>query len=69
LTEIHIHATAPRVGRKKQWTERIQLPMADGTTARIDVLLADDEVRLDFIREAIEREIKRREREAKKTAL
>jgi len=50
------------VGRKKQWTERIQLPMAEGTTARIDALLADDEARLDFIREAIDREIKRRER-------
>jgi len=36
--------------------------MAEGTTARIDALLADDEARLDFIREAIDREIKRRER-------
>jgi len=62
LTGFHIHGTTARVGRKKQWTERIQLPMAEGTTARIDALLADDEARLDFIREAIDREIKRRER-------
>lgn len=66
MTEIHIHATAARVGRKKLWTERIQLPLANGTTARIDSLLRQDEVRLDFIREAIEREIKRRLRSADK---
>jgi hypothetical protein len=52
------------VGRKKQWTERIQLPLAEGTLARIDGLLRDDEVRLDMIREAIEREIKRRSRKS-----
>lgn len=63
LTDFHIHATTGRVGRKKQWTERIQLPLAEGTTARIDGLLQDGEVRLDMIREAIEREIKRRERQ------
>lgn len=56
------------MGRKKLWTERLQLPLADGTTDRIDALLRDGEVRLDLIREAIEREIKRREREARKIA-
>lgn len=65
MTEFRIHETPARVGRKKQWTERIQLPLAEGTTARIDSVLADDEVRLDLIREAIEKEIKRRERKAK----
>jgi hypothetical protein len=49
------------MGRKKQFTERIQLPLAEGTTAKIDSVLADGEVRLDFIRAAIERELKRRE--------
>ncbi|MER9912857.1 hypothetical protein NKJ71_19715 [Mesorhizobium sp. M0050] len=53
------------MGRKKQWTERIQLPLAEGTTERIDALLRDDEVRLDMIREAIEREIKRRSKLSK----
>jgi hypothetical protein len=65
LAENHIHANPSKVGRKKQWTERIQLPLAEGTTDRIDSLLADSEVRLDFIRAAIEREIKRRQREKK----
>lgn len=65
MTEFHIHDTPARVGRKKQWTERIQLPLAEGTTARIDSVLADGEVRLDVIREAIERELKRREKTKK----
>lgn len=49
-------------GRKKQWTEQLRLPLAAGTIARIDASLADGEARLDFIRGAIEREIKRRGR-------
>ena len=53
------------MGRKKQWTERIQLPLAEGTTDKIDSLLKDGEVRLDFIRTAIVREMRRRERAAK----
>src|SRR6185437_10404192 len=65
LTQFHIHASLPRVGRKKLWTERIQLPMAHGTTARIDALLEKGEVRLDLIRSAIERELKRRERNSR----
>ena len=54
------------MGRKKLWTENLRLPLAEGTTARIDGVLADGEPRLDMIREAIEREIKRRERAAAK---
>jgi hypothetical protein len=55
-----IHETPFRGGRKKQFTERLQLPLADGTTARIDGSLEEGEVRLDFIRGAIERELRRR---------
>ena len=50
------------MGRKKLWTERLTLPLNEETVARIDGLLAKDEARLDLIREAIERELKRRER-------
>lgn len=56
-----------RMGRKKEWTEQLRLPLADGTTARIDAVLADGEPRLDMIREAIDREIKRRERKPAQT--
>lgn len=48
------------MGRPKQFTERIQLPLAEGTTARIDDLLFEGEFRLDFIRAAIESELARR---------
>lgn len=50
------------MGRKKLWTYRITLPLAAETIARIDDLLADGEARLDLIREAIDRELKRREK-------
>jgi hypothetical protein len=51
------------MGRPKQFTERIQLPLPEGTTARIDALLEDGEYRLDFIRKAIEAEVEKREAE------
>lgn len=52
--------------RPKLWDENINLPLAKGTKARVDALLADGEARLDLIREAIEREIRRRERARRK---
>lgn len=55
-------ATTPRVGRKKEWPEEIRLSLAGGTLDRIANVLEPGEFRLDMIREAIEREIKRRER-------
>lgn len=48
------------MGRPKLFTERIQLPLPEGTTARIDALLGKDEYRLDFIRTAIEAEVEKR---------
>jgi hypothetical protein len=52
------------MGRKKVWDERILLPLKTETLERLDALLHENEVRLDLIREAIERELKRRERKA-----
>lgn len=66
MTEFHTYAIAGRVGRKKEFPERITLPMAEGTTARVGAVVREGEVRLDVIREAIERELKRREREKPK---
>ena len=48
------------MGRPKQFDERIQLTLVEGTTARIDALLGENEYRLDFIRTAIEAEVERR---------
>lgn len=56
------YATPHRMGRKKRWTERLTLPLAEGTTARMDEALEAGEARVDLIRAAIERELKRRER-------
>lgn len=48
------------MGRPKQFDERIQLTLVDGTTGRIDALLEEGEYRLDFIRTAIESEVAKR---------
>lgn len=53
-------ATTNRVGRKKEWPEEIRLSLAGGTLDRIAGVLEPGEFRLDMIREAIDREIKRR---------
>lgn len=50
------------MGRKKLWEERILLPLTSEMLGRLDGLLDDGETRLDLIRGAIERELKRRER-------
>jgi hypothetical protein len=54
------------MGRKKQWAEDMQARFPEGTFARISAALATGEDRTDFVREAVEREIKRRERQATK---
>lgn len=50
------------MGRKKLWEERILLPLATETLEQIDAALEDGEARVDLIREAIDRELKRRKR-------
>jgi hypothetical protein len=52
------------MGRKKLWDERILLPLKSETLEKIDAALADGEARLDLIREAIDRELKRRGRKS-----
>jgi len=54
--------TKRRMGRRKEFDESLRVPLAAGTTARMDAVLEPDEPRLTLIRDAIEREIKRRER-------
>lgn len=62
MTNLLVPVTPRRMGRKKEWTEQLRLPLAAGTTARIDRVLIEGEARVDLIRQAIEREVKRRER-------
>lgn len=66
MTEIHIYASPARVGRKKLFEERITLPLPASMLAAVDASLREAEPRLDMIREAIEREIKRRSKEQKR---
>lgn len=62
MAEFRTYATGPAVGRKKLFPVRLTLPLTDETLERLDAVRADDEARLDVIREGVEREIKRRER-------
>jgi hypothetical protein len=55
-------AKTQRMGRKKRWPERTAIKFAAGTFERIAAVLADGEERMAFMREAVERELERRER-------
>lgn len=52
------------MGRIKRWAEDMQARFPEGTFARIEGVLAENEDRTDFVRGAVERELKRRERKA-----
>jgi hypothetical protein len=62
LTKNRISDIPRGVGRTKEFTERILQPFREGTLARIAAALGEDEDRTAFIREAVERELKRREK-------
>lgn len=62
MTELLISATSRPVGRKRINDEQTPARFPEGTLARIDALLDEKEKRSDFIREAVEREISRREK-------
>ena len=51
-----------KMGRPRQWQEDMQARFPAGTFKRIEAVLAEDEDRTDFVRAAVERELKRRER-------
>ena len=50
------------MGRKKLWTEDMQARFPKGTFDRIEAALKKGEDRTAFVRAAVERELKRRER-------
>ena len=51
------------MGRKRRWHEDVLARFPKGTLARIKAVLEPAEDRTDFIRMAVEREIRRRERQ------
>lgn len=66
MSEIHVCDTPKRVGRKLEWPEKWLASFAKGTLARLDRAKAEGEDRRSIIREAVDRELTRREREAKR---
>lgn len=55
------------VGRKKINSEQMPARLPAGTLARMDAVLATKENRSDFLRDAVEREIAKREKAEKRT--
>lgn len=53
------------MGRKRINDEQYLAKFPEGTLARIDASLEEKEPRASFIRESVERELKRRERKVK----
>lgn len=49
------------MGRKKRWSEDMQARFSDGTFERIGAVLSTGEDRTDFVRVAVENELRRRE--------
>ena len=50
-----------RVGRKKQFAEDMLARFPEGTFERIEAVLSENEERTAFVRDAVERELVRRE--------
>jgi hypothetical protein len=66
MSEVKESAIGNRVGRKRKWAEDMQARFLKGTFDRINAVLGETEDRTDFVREAVERELKRREGTLKK---
>ena len=49
------------MGRIRRWHENMEARFVEGTFKRIEAVLNKTEDRTDFVREAVEREIERRE--------
>lgn len=64
LTELLISSSPRAVGRKQINHEQMPARFPEGTLARMDAVLKPKEKRSDLIREAVERELDRREAEA-----
>jgi hypothetical protein len=60
-TEKIIAMLRNRMPRRKLFEARINLPLTADLLARIDAALRSDEYRVDFVRDAIKRELDRRE--------
>jgi len=62
LSTYRIRETEKKLGRILRFPEKWLMSFAEGTLARIDAAASPGEDRRAFIRDAVEREIKRRSR-------
>lgn len=62
MTLSKISLTSRRVVRPLNFPEKVLQRFPEGTMERIDAVKADEEDRATFVRRAVEREIRRRER-------
>ena len=58
-----------KMGRLRRWAEDMQARFPAGTFMRIGAVLRENEDRTDFVRDAVERELHRRERHRYGTAI
>lgn len=63
MTDSRTYETPERMSRPKLYPERITLPLTTEMLKAADKALQDSEDRVSFIRTAITRELKRRERQ------
>ena len=66
LSENLICVTRPRMGRKLRYPDKIIAPLPAGSLARIAAALRPGEDKTDLLREAVEAELLKREKDAKK---
>lgn len=60
-TQKSICSSPIRVGRKMRYPEKREAAFAEGTLARIQSVLTEGENQVGFIRDAVDRELQRRE--------
>ena len=66
MDELRVEAPRKR-NRAKRYPEAVALTLVQGAKARMDAVLEGHEDRLDLIRGAIDREVARREKSARRT--
>lgn len=61
MSDFPICDSPRRMGRKLRYPDKIIAPLPPGSLARIEAVLADGEDKTDFLREAVEDALTRRE--------
>lgn len=65
MTDIPIPVSASKMGRPSLKVKPILIRLPEGVAERIDAVMGKENRRAEFIREAVDKELERREAEAK----